>query len=436
MSALVDTDLRRTVWRIGVQTALLLMVSLVVVGAVVYATVLRSQNALVVQTLDQAMSQALTSGDVDHDFDSGQPAAGVRTAVLTDGGIRLGANRAPGLPDRVVMEQVRADGRSDRRTVNVSSGRYALLTERHGDQVTQVMYPLFEQHQERERILGALGLAGGVGLLLSTLLGAWLARRAVRPMAEALILQRRFVADAGHELRTPLTLLSTRAQLLRRRLTGQRVASDHEVARDLDELLARDVDEMVADTQTLAGILEELLMAADTRTPVLDEPVDLRSLVSEAVSAAQASAQQRGIALVFSSDDPLPMTTGTPAALTRAVTALVDNAVSHATTRVEVNLRRGRSGISISVSDDGPGIAESVLPRMFERFASERNRQDDPGGQRHYGLGLALVTEIVTRHGGGVVAANRAVPDHGAVLTITVPAAKPSPTDHGRNMAS
>ena len=80
------------------------------------------------------------------------------------------------------------------------------------------MVSLLDQHQERERIIGALALAGGAGLVLATLAAVVLARRAVSPMAQALESQRRFVADAGHELRTPLTLLSTRAQLLARRI--------------------------------------------------------------------------------------------------------------------------------------------------------------------------------------------------------------------------
>lgn len=74
------------------------------------------------------------------------------------------------------------------------------------------------------------------------------------------------------------------------------------------------------------------------------------------------------------------------------------------------------------MSDDGPGIAADVLPRMFERFAGERGGQNEADGHRHYGLGLALVSEIASRHRGTVRAENRASPSHGAVLTLTLPA--------------
>lgn len=427
MKRLGEVTLRRTATQIGIQTALLLMLSLLVVSGVVYATVLRSQNALVTDTLDKAMSQVRAGVDFDHDHDqdgdTGRPAHGIRTAVLTGDRLRVAAGTPAGLPDRAVLDQVQRDGQPDRRTVSVASGRYALLTDKRGDQVSQVMYSLFEQHQERERILGALGLAGGVGVALSTLLGAWLARRAVRPMSEALTLQRRFVADAGHELRTPVTLLSTRAQLLRRRLGTQPGLVPGSAPAELENLVLRDADGIVADTQTLAAILEELLLAADTRTPVLDEPVDLTAVASDAVAAAQASAEEQSILLTFHSSSSAAITSGTRAALSRAVTALIDNALAHAATRVDVEVTQGKPGITVCVSDDGPGISQAVLPGMFERYAGDRSQERS--GRRHYGLGLALVSEIVHRHGGTVAATSRPAPAHGAVLTVTVPSNKP-----------
>jgi signal transduction histidine kinase len=59
---------------------------------------------------------------------------------------------------------------------------------------------------------------------------------------------------------------------------------------------------------------------------------------------------------------------------------------------------------------------------MFDRFASDRRASDAAGGRRHFGLGLALVNEIATRHGGTVTAANRPPGESGAVLRLTLPA--------------
>ena len=123
-----------------------------------------------------------------------------------------------GLPDRSVMAAAAASGVTDQRTVTVGGRSYAVRTVRHGDDTVQAVYDLGEQRGELIRLLRGIALAGGVGLAIAVAGSAWLARRAVRPMADALALQRRFVADASHELRTPLTLLSTRAQLIVRRL--------------------------------------------------------------------------------------------------------------------------------------------------------------------------------------------------------------------------
>ena len=91
-------------------------------------------------------------------------------------------------------------------------------------------------------------------------------RRAVRPLAQALALQRDFVADASHELRTPLTLLSTRAQLLARSL------QDTDVGGDIRE----DSRGVVRDTSRMVAVVDDLLLAADAGAPgPIAVPVDL-----------------------------------------------------------------------------------------------------------------------------------------------------------------
>ena len=414
----LSADLRRTALRIGIQTAGLLMACLIVVGAVLYLVVVRSQDQQLTQSLTDAVATAGLGNDTDHDHDLSQPRGGIQYAVLDHRGLRQSADLPPGALDLDVMRQVAITHRTDRRTVHLSTGAYDVLTAQRGDDTVQVIASRYEQHQERERILGALAVAGGAGLILATSAAAILGRRAVRPMAQALELQRRFVADAGHELRTPLTLLSTRTQMLARRVRSHDLPTE-----ERDRLIMRDAEGIVADTASLTSILEELLIAADVRTPVSHEPVDLAALAASAVASAQAAAHEANVTLTVSHDDTSStVVAGTPSALARSVAALVDNAVEHAAQRVDVRVSRNRRWVVVDVVDDGPGIADETLPRMFDRFSSDREPAKGSGERRHFGLGLALVSEIASRHGGTVTAQNRQPPQTGAVLRLAIPA--------------
>jgi signal transduction histidine kinase len=147
--------------------------------------------------------------------------------------------------------------------------------------------------------------------------------------------------------------------------------------------------------------------------------VDLGEIVTDAVSAAQATAETSHIELSLETSPSTSLRAGAPTALKRAVTALIDNALSHAQHRVRVKVENRDAQIAIEVSDDGPGISDTTLPRMFHRFSNDRGPSNDAA--RHYGLGLSLVSEIALRHGGTVHAANRSHPDHGAALTLLLP---------------
>jgi signal transduction histidine kinase len=245
-------------------------------------------------------------------------------------------------------------------------------------------------------------------------------------------LQRRFVADAAHELRTPLTLLSTRAQLLARHLrrrgtthaeTGARPSD----AAERDAGLVAEADAVVADAVALAGVLDDLLLAATTGGPGLDADVDLAAVVRDAVTSAVPHSEQAGIdvTMVPPSDGAPVHVTGSGAGLRRAVTALVDNALDHARSEVRVTVSgEGRTG-TVVVEDDGPGIPQEALPRLFERFHSERTSGDRPGARRHYGLGLALVADIAAAHHGSVTAGARPDGRSGARFTLALPRRRP-----------
>ena len=260
---------------------------------------------------------------------------------------------------------------------------------------------------QRAGLLRALCGAGLVGIVLTAAVGAVLGRRAVRPLETALAVQRRFVADAGHELRTPLTLLSTRAQMLRRKLPR------HDAA---DDPLAPEVDAVVADARRLGALLDDLLLAADPRSAPDDRVVDLAGVVAGAVEAARPGAADACIGIVL--DPVVPaLVRGSEAGIHRAVTAVVDNAVRHAANLVTLSVKTlGRRAV-VEIADDGPGIDPATLPRVFERFVTTGAQR--AGVARRYGIGLALVSDVIARHGGTVDARNQ--PGGGAVFTLRLP---------------
>jgi two-component system, OmpR family, sensor kinase len=413
-------DLTRATWRLGLQIGVLFLGCLTVVATIVVLTVIRGQQAQTISVLDDAI--ALSHARNDDDRDERPQLGSVSVAVSDPHGVTVDPSMPSGLPDRAAMATVAKTGVPDQQTVRIAGRAYAVRTARNGDDTVQAVLNLEEQREELARLLQAIGIAGAVGVLLSVAVSAWLARRAVQPIADALALQRRFVADASHELRTPLTLLSTRAQLLVRRL--RRASADGsgpvgEGDATSRRALEADLDGLVADTANLTAILDELLVAADTRVAADAGSVDVAALGRDAAAAAEAYAAERGIQLSCNADQPAVVEVGNGAGLLRATTALLDNAISHARQTVQLVVRTDANTIVVEVSDDGPGIAPDVAPTMFERFSSRR-APASPSERRHYGLGLALVAEVADRHGGTVAATNR--PDTaGAVLTMRLP---------------
>ncbi len=240
---------------------------------------------------------------------------------------------------------------------------------------------------DRDFVLMVVILAGVVSVVLMGV-AAWLvARRAVAPLAEALRLQRNFVADASHELRTPLTVLNTRLQVLRRRV-------DHD--QPIDDVVAR----LRQDVASMTDVLNDLLLSAeeeagggaDVRTPVAD-------VARAAASSVEVLAGETGVGLRVDVDEPclvrVPQVT-----LTRAIVALVDNAIQHSPAGGEVQVTVGVDGTraAIRVSDSGPGIRGIAPDQIFERFS----HSSQGAGHRSFGLGLALVRDVAQRYGGRV----------------------------------
>jgi two-component system OmpR family sensor kinase len=245
---------------------------------------------------------------------------------------------------------------------------------------------------------------GQVGAALNTLLGHVERSLDARHRSEQQV--RQFVADASHELRTPLATILGYAELVRRR-PGDQLA---------EEQGWRKVQEEGARMQSL---VEDLLLLTrlDSGRPLAADDVDVSKLVVEAVSDARVVAPDHKWLLELP-DEPV-VVTGDDLRLHQVVTNLLTNARRHTPvgTTVRVGLLRQGLEARLTVADDGPGIPESVLPHVFDRFTrADTSRTRDSGGA---GLGLALVKAVVSAHGGTVAVDSE--PGR-TVFTVTLPA--------------
>ncbi|GGO71669.1 sensor histidine kinase [Nonomuraea cavernae] len=225
---------------------------------------------------------------------------------------------------------------------------------------------------------------------LATTLNGMLAR-----LEEAEQRQRALVSDAAHELRSPLA--SIRLQL--------EVALGHPEGQDWPET----AEGVLEDAMRLSRLAEDLLALArlDERggVPARNEPVQLDEVVRQ---IAERHGEVR-----LTVCDPV-LVRGDTLDLSRVLTNLVDNAVRHTSSKVEVALTA--DGV-LTVTDDGPGIPEEDRERVFNRFTRlDSGRSRDEGGA---GLGLAIVQETVRAHG-GVVSLEDAGPGLRAVVRLPV----------------
>ena len=252
-------------------------------------------------------------------------------------------------------------------------------------------------------LVGAIAI-GAVAILLAGLLSWFATRRAIRPLADALRLQRTFVANASHELRTPLAVLDARLQYLQRGMPVNDPASTT-------------VEELRRDAGILVQIVNDLLVTAEERGARMSEgdAVDVEPILQLAVDSFGLLASESSVTVEL---DAVPVTTLVPAAsIHRCIVALLDNALrfSPRESSIRVSLASDRGFAEIRVADRGPGITGIEPSHIFERFA----RGDGPGGSAGFGIGLALLADTVTRYG-GTAAVESTGPD-GTTMLVRLP---------------
>jgi two-component system, OmpR family, sensor histidine kinase SenX3 len=220
--------------------------------------------------------------------------------------------------------------------------------------------------------------------------------------------RRDFVANVSHELKTPVGALSLLAE-------ATLDAVDDPTA------VQRFAERMRHESGRLGRLVQELielsrLQGADPLPEPVAVPVD--RVVSEVVDRTRTAAEGKSITVVSGGERGL-IVEGNESQLVTAIVNLVENAITYSPerTRVAIGTRRRGHLIEISVSDQGMGIAEPDLDRIFERFyRADPARSRATGGT---GLGLAIVKHIATNHGGSVDVWS--VEGSGSTFTLRLP---------------
>lgn len=372
-------------------------------------------------------------------------AADVRIYLVSAQGYARSMDRGSELPlGQPEVDVASGEVEHELRTVRTDGTSYRIVAVPYEDDQALVIAQSMEPQERTLRKLGAATLLlGAVGLAIAGVAGWAVARNGLRPVrrltdsvervartaqlapltvegddevarlatafnqliaavSSAQQRQRQLVADASHELRTPLTSLRTNLDLLAQADASPGLMPDS-ARREL-------LDDVQAQAEEMTTLITDLVELAR------DEPIqaDLEDLdLADVLDRALARVRLRAPGIDFDVSARSWVVHGEAGPLERAITNLLDNAAkwSPAGGTVHVQLNGG----TLVVTDEGPGFSADDLPHVFERFY----RASESRGMAGSGLGLSIVQQIATRHGGAVSARN--APQGGAQLTLTLP---------------
>ena len=318
------------------------------------------------------------------------------SAVVLDGDDRVlrasSAARTFGLVkgDRLMVSELAALARQVRRDGRIREGEFELPVPKFGGRTTSFAVRV-----------APLGDVGGGGLVLVLAEDQTESRRVDE-------VKRDFVANTSHELKTPVGALALLAETI-------------EDAADDAEAVRRFAGKMRQEAQRLTSLVQDLITLSRIQAvePVPDpRPVDLGAVVAEAVDRCRMKANARRITLATVGTRGL-VVLGDEDLLVTALRNLLENAVAYSPerTRVVISMKRADGSAELSVADQGIGIPERDLERIFERFYRvDPARSRATGGT---GLGLAIVKHVMAAHNGKVTV--RSVEGAGSTFTLSIP---------------
>ena len=263
--------------------------------------------------------------------------------------------------------------------------------------ITQSASNIFEQriNDANFRIMIVLIMVNIIILVVGSVGSYFLAHWTLRPIEKAMENQARFVGDASHELRTPLAVIAMENEVMLREKKPTIKQLRTQVQSNLDEI------------GNLHG-LTNYLLELNRDDEVMLANGDLAMIVSEAIDLNHKQAAKGKITIQNNVESQSVMTNAS--ALTEIISIIVNNAIKYSPERSTIIISGDQR--SLSVVDQGSGIAEADLPHIFDRFYRAEKSRTSEG----YGLGLSLAQHLAKRIGATITAGNNS--DHGAVFTI------------------
>ncbi|MDB5084841.1 MAG: hypothetical protein JWN30_1727 [Bacilli bacterium] len=241
-------------------------------------------------------------------------------------------------------------------------------------------------------LLVVILIGGIIGGVVAVLAGFFLAERALIPIRLSWDKQQQFVADASHELRTPLSVIQASSELLLRH-------PDNSIEEE-----GRTVYSILKESKRMSKLVSDLLTLARSDSNQLQiqlHPFRLDHTLTEIVDQFRQLAEMKEISIESEIDDNMEWS-GDEQRIRQLFVILLDNAVKYTAEqgKIKVSCLRLAHHIELSVEDNGIGIPEEDLPRVFERFyRGDKVRSRVEGGT---GLGLSIAKWIVEEHKGKI----------------------------------
>lgn len=236
-------------------------------------------------------------------------------------------------------------------------------------------------------------------------------------LEQAFVAQREFVANAAHELKTPIAVLKSTLQLALQRPRGA-------------EEYRQQLDQALEDVGRLETLTHSLLRLARAEQLPRGQQHGSLPLVDVAASCEQTAerwrpvAEAKSVSIKVKAPQGVTQINGDTDDLDLIWSNLLDNAIRYSPkgAQVRVSVCRNNGQIRVDVEDEGPGIGEEELDRIFRRFhRADASRSRETGG---YGLGLAITKAMVEAYGGTIAAANRH--PSGTTFSVSLPVEKQS----------